>query len=191
MITGYVSGAAKKALSLDKDYLIVMVLFLLVLFSAKAFAIVEAPTQVMVDDKTIFYVDISNDSDKIVNLSVNFFAPIKSEVVVQKTIAPREKATAKITLYNTKYDSKTKINAIVEANMGDTIEQKEIVLSFSGKQFNQNGPLNAMFTSFFSLSSFVSETTNYSLADWAIFWVLIIISAVLLIAFVSRVKNRV
>lgn len=190
MITGYVSGAAKKALSLDKDYLIVMVLFILVLFSAKAFAVVDAPTQVLVDDKTTFYVDISNNSNEVVNLSVNFFAPIKSEVVAPKTIGPNQKATAKITLYNTKYNSKTQINAIVEADMGYAIEKKEISLSFSGKQYAE-GPINAMFTSFFSLSSFVSETTNYSLADWAIFWVLIMVAAVLLIAFVSRIKNRV
>ena len=45
MVTKYLSGVAKKFASFDKDYLIVLVIFLLVLFSSKGFATVSAPEQ--------------------------------------------------------------------------------------------------------------------------------------------------
>ena len=191
MVTKYLSGVAKKFASFDKDYLIVLVIFLLVLFSSKGFATVSAPEQVVVADKTIFYVDITNDSDKLVNLEVNFFAPIKSEVTAPKTISPRQKVTAKITLYNTKFDQATQINSKVEANMGDKVEQKEIILSFTGKRYSNGSELSQSLSGLFSFGVFTTQLETFTLMDWAVFWILVIIAAVLVIAFISRIKNMV
>jgi len=185
MITGYVNGIAKKAMSLDKDYLIVLLVFMLVLFSAKAYASVNVPEQVIVSDKTTFFIEITNDSDKQVDLEVNFFAPIKSEIVVPSKIAPYEKTSAKITIFNSKYDESTQLNATVEIKMDEKVEQKNIALIFSGN--NSNSAL----TGLFSFGTFTQQITKFSIFEWAVFWVLVIIAAILLIAFISRVRNRV
>jgi len=185
MITGYVSNIAKKAMSLDKDYLVVLLVFMLVLFSAKAYASVSVPDQVIVSDETTFFVEITNDSDKQVDLKVNFFAPIKNEIVAPSKIAPFGKANAKITVFNTKYDESTELNATVEIKMDEKVEQKNVALVFA-----KNSSTSA-FAGLFSFSTFTQQIESFSIFQWAVFWILVIVAAILLIAFISRVRNRV
>ena len=185
MTTGHQNATVRKMFSFDVDYLLVALLFIIFLFGAKSFALnISAPDSVVVSDNSSFFVDITNDSEKAIDLQVNFFSPLKSEVIAPFTLAPNQTTKAKITLHNTSFGDNTKLTAIVEARSGSTVAQKEILLNF------QNTGLAAV-SGLFSLGAFTGEVSTFSLAEWGIFWVLVIIAAVLVVAFVSRIKRRV
>lgn len=192
MITSFVSSTAKKISSIDKDYLIVLLIFIIVLFSSKAFAVgVSAPSEVIVGDKTVFFVDITNNSASTQNLSVNFYAPIGVKVTSPTSIASNSIATAKIELTNKTFTDNTKQNAILEVTLGNSVERKEISLSFKKTNQGIGAGVGAFMTGFFSLSSSINELANFSPLEWVVFFILVIIVAVMLIAFISRVRNRV
>jgi hypothetical protein len=185
MVVKYFNGLVKKAMSLDKDYLVVLLLFILVLFSAEAYASVSAPEQVIVSDETTFFVEIMNESDEEVDLEVSFFAPLKSEIIAPNRIAPNGKTNVKITIFNSKYNENTKLDATIEVKLDEKVEQKNIVLAF------EKNNSNSVLVGLFSFSFFTQQMTNFSFLQWVIFWILVIVAAVLLIAFISRVRNRV
>lgn len=170
----------------------VLTIFILVLFSSKAMAFsVTAPEQVIVSDTSSFYVDIFNDSDKPLDLTVNFYSPLKSEVVAPKIIAPKAKATVKITLTNTKYNSSKLINSTVEVNLGGVVQKKEIELKFQEKSTDMLNGVGAFIGGIFTFGPIVEEISKFSLFEQIVFWFLVIIAVILVIAFVARVKNRV
>lgn len=191
MNTNYASSAVKRIFSLDKDYLLVALLFIIVLFSSKAFAFsVTAPESIVVGDNSSFYVDITNNSTKTADLKVNFFAPISVQVSAPRTIAPNETITAKVTLSNNKFTSSTQINSILEVTLDQETKQKQIALTFTENK-NSSNSLNAAFAGLFSFTDFTLELGKFSLLEWMAFWVMIFIAAILLVAFIARIKNRV
>ena len=192
MVLNYLSNAAKKVASIDKEYLLVMLLFVIVLFGAKSYALsIDAPAKVEINDKTTFYFDIINNSDKASDLTINFFAPVKADVVAPSYISPNEKVTAKVTIYN-KYDADTEVNSKIEAKMGDTTVQSDIVLVFKKQEQKETALSNGgkVLSGLFAFTTSLTEMSGYNLIDWIIFWVLVIVVAVLLISFIARVVKR-
>ena len=190
-----VSTASKKLLSLDVDYLLVAVLFLLVLFSAKAMAFsVNAPTSVEINDKTVFYVELTNDSPTVVDLKVNFYSPANATVVVPNQLAPNSKTNAKITIINNFKDDR-QISGLVEAHFGTKIITKDINLIFSSTNntTSSDSALSGLFSFGSVLLSSGTSLTEFNLftpLDWVIFILLVIICAVLLVSFIARIKRR-
>ena len=191
MNTSNVSSKLKKILTIDRDYLLVALLFIIVIFSSKAFAFsVTAPESVVVGDNTSFFIDITNTSEKTADLKVNFYAPISVGVIAPRTIAPNQTIQAKITLSNNKFTKNTQINSTLEVTLDQEAQKKEIALTFSEGQTSSNS-LSAAFAGLFSFTDFSLEIEKFSLIEWVAFWVFIFVAAVLLIAFVARLSNRV
>jgi hypothetical protein len=169
----------------------VLILFVIVIFTSKAYALdISAPETVTVFDKTSFLVEINNPSNSAVNLSVNVFAPVKVEVVVPNQIAPNSKATARVTVYN-KFSDEREVNATIEAITNNETVQKEIVLVFKPKA-NSNFSQDAtkVLSGLFSFSLGGGELSSFTLTDWVLFWILVIVAAVLVVAFIARVVKR-
>ena len=101
-------------------------------------------------------------------------------------MSPNSVGKATITIYNN-INTVQDITATVEVVNGQEIVQKEVLLSFKE---NPTGSLSAAFTAFFSFGLFNKEVALFSDADWAIFWVLVLVAAVLVVAFVSRLVKR-
>jgi hypothetical protein len=192
MMANYAMGAAKKALTIDKDYLIVILIFMIVLFGSKAYSFsITAPDQVIVQGDNNFYIDIINDTDKQQTLEVNFYSPLYSQVIAPKTISPKSVVTAKISLTNTKFGPLTQINSTLEVNMGGKIQRKEIPIAFKEKQVSPAAGAGAFISGVFSFAPTIQELSKFTLLEWVAFWVLVVIAAILVIAFIVRVKNRV
>lgn len=179
--------ASKKLFSIDMDYLLVVVLFLLVLFSAKAMAFsVIAPESVEINDKEVFYVELNNDSASAVDLKVNFYSPVDAVVVAPKQLAPNSKTQAKITITNN-FNDERQIAGLVEAHFGTQIITKDVNLLFSPRnEFSQG----AFLAGLFSFGNTLTEFGSFTSVDWVIFIILVIICAVLLVSFIAKIKRR-
>lgn len=191
-MTGANAFVSKKPFGIDLDYLLVAVLFLLVIFSAKGFALsVTAPESVTINDKASFYVDITNDSIQGIDFEVSIFAPVKTQIVSPTSIGPNETAKAKIIVYN-KYSEKTEINSKIEVISEGIIVQKEITFIFepANETAIPQGE-SRILTGLFSFGLVLGELTGFTILDWVIFWILVVIVAFLLIAFVARLRKRV
>ncbi|VVB75625.1 Uncharacterised protein [uncultured archaeon] len=176
--------AKKKPFYLDKDYLLVGILFLLVLFGTKGFAMIEAPANVIIADNNSFTVDITNETNLQAPLSLNFYSPLSVSVSAPSTINPNQKVTAKITLTNSnnKYKAGTQFEGTIEAKLGSKVEQKPITLTVAQG--------NNVLAAFFSFGAFTGEIEKFTLFEWVAFWVLVIIAAVLLLGFIARAGKR-
>jgi hypothetical protein len=176
----------KPGFFLDKDFLLVGMLFLIVLFGSKGFALMEAPEQVVVSNNASFLVDITNESASQVPLQLNFYSPLSASISAPRYIAPNEKVTAKITLTfsnsNNNYTKGTQLAGTIEARLGTKVEQKPVTLIFE----QNNNALSA----FFSFGAFTKEIEKFTMFEWIAFWVLIIIAAVLLLGFIARAQKN-
>ncbi len=182
-----VANASKKLFSLDLDYLLVAVLFLLVLFSAKGMAFsVVAPEMVQVTDKAVFYVELNNDSSSTVDLKVNFYSPANAVVVAPKQLAPNSKTNAKITITNNFKDER-QIAGLVEASFGTQVITKDVNLVFTTKRDVSS---NSVLSGLFSFGTTLTEFNLFTPTDWLIFIVLVLICAILLVSFIARIKRR-
>ncbi len=173
-----------KPFYLDKDYLLVGVLFLLVLFGTKGFALVDAPANIVIADNNSFVVNITNESTLQLPLKVYFYSPLNVSISAPTTISPNEKVVAKITLTNSnnKYKVGTEFEGTIEAKMGSKVEQKPITLTVAQG--------NNVLAAFFSFGAFTSEIEKFTVLEWVAFWILIIIAAVLLLGFIARANKR-
>jgi hypothetical protein len=191
-----VAVASKKLFRFDMDYLLVAILFLLVLFSAKAMAFsITAPDSIEINDKAIFYVELINDSASAVDLKVSFHSPANATVVVPKQLAPNSKTTAKISIINN-FKEDRQISGLVEVHFGTKIITKDINLIFSSTTNNttsSDSALSGLFSFGSVLLSSGTSLTEFNLftpLDWVIFILLVIICAVLLVSFIARIKRR-
>ena len=188
-LTGVSSNAtaSKKPFSLDFDYLLVAVLFLVVLFSSRVVAFsVDAPLMVEVNNTAVFYVDLVNDSSNLVDLKVNFYSPADATVVAPKQLAPNSKTSAKITIVNNFKDER-QIMGLVEASFGTQIITKDVNLLFTP---NRSVSQESVLAGLFSFGTTITEFSAFNLVDWAIFIILVLVCAVLLVSFIARVKRR-
>lgn len=180
---------------------------LLVLSCASALTI-SAPNVVDVQgSSTVIEVPIANDSAATADLSVKFFAPTEVRVVAPSVLYPQSSTTAKIWISNS-FPTYTEITSTLEVKLGDEVQKKQITLRFFGQSKSQGnqasgdqnqgnffGSLSGAFVSFgsafFSFGSFIQETMTFSTMEWAVFIVLVIVAAVLLLAFIAKVVRRV
>ena len=178
----------KKFFFMDADYLAVVLLLVIVLFGAKVYGLsISAPETVEITNKAVFTVDLVNDSDSAANITVNFFSPAKSEITAPRQLAPNSTSKATITIYNN-INKVQDITSTVEVSVGEQKIQKQVILSFKE---NPTGSLAGAFSALFSFGLFNKEVASFSGIDWVAFWVLVIIAAVLVVAFVSRLVRRV
>ncbi|MEI7961320.1 MAG: hypothetical protein WCI04_03205 [archaeon] len=181
------NSSKKKYFFLDTDYLLVAILIVIVLFGAKAYGFsISAPDLVIITDKAVFTVDLNNNSSSVANVLVSFYSPAKSSLSYPTKMAPNSSGKATITVYNT-INKVQDITATVEAVVGEERVQKEVLLSFKE---NTQGSIAGAFTAFFSFGLFNKEVAAFSGVDWIVFWVLVIVAAILIIAFISRLAKR-
>ncbi len=172
---------------MDKEYMLVALLFFILLLGAYGHALqISAPEKVSIQDKTSFYVTITNDSDSPAEVKVNFYSPAKSQITAPKTILPNSSSQAKITVLGSASPS-GEFDASIEAVSGQEIVKKNIVLSFEESEKSKS---DAALSAFFSLGAFNNELGKLSPFEWVMFWIMVIIAAVLLVAFIARVNRR-
>jgi hypothetical protein len=169
---------------LNKFWIVVLILTLLI-SSVSAFQ-VNTSEKVDVYEKGIFYVEITNPTAELKDLEINFYTPAEIKINAPSKIAPNTNMTAQITVYNN-YESYREMNSVLEVKLGDEIEIKQINLRFFAQAGIADNPLMGLF----GLGYFVGESANYTMFDWGAFWILIIISAILIIALVARISHRV
>jgi len=187
-ILGLNTTAVKKFFKIDKEYLLVAVLFFILLIGAYGNALtISAPEKISVTDKATFYVKLTNDSASAVNVNVNFYSPVKSEVFAPKKVLLNSTSESKIIVYNSN-NLNEDVEATVEAMVGEEAERSVVILSFQSK--NITG-LESAVGAFFSIGTFNEELAKLSPIEWIVFWILVIVAAVLLVAFIARVNRRV
>jgi hypothetical protein len=191
MVANYLTGVWKKIASVDREYLLVLLLFVIVLFTSKGFALeMTSPNQISVSEKTSFLVEIDNNSNKATSLGFSVFAPVKVDVVAPNQIGPNSSVTAKVTIYNKYVDART-VNATIEAKTTDETIQKPLTIDFKPVvKSNFAEDATKVMSGLFTLGMSNGELTNFTLLDWVIFWILIIVAAVLVVAFIARVVKR-
>jgi len=177
----------------------VAIVLAFVLFAAPGVASIAAPAFPIIAPNEVnisgtqgsFIVEVSNLSLEPKDLKVNFFSTLKNSISAPTRIAPNSTAQVKITLENT-YTSYTEINSTLEVFLGSDFQRKEIVIKFVPQGSGAfNDATSGLFGAFFSFGTFLQELTNFSLLEWGVFWVLVIIAAILLIAFIARVRRKV
>ncbi len=173
---------------MDKEYLLVALLFFILLIGSYGHALnISAPESVVVNDKATFYVKLTNDSTSTANVVVNFYSPVRSEVFAPKTILPNSTSEAKIVVYNNSNISGD-VDATIEAMVGQKADRNSIILSFQKKSAsNTENAIGA----FFSIGALNEDLEKLSPFEWVLFWIMVLIAAVLLIAFIARVNRRV
>jgi len=153
--------------------------------SVTAFTI-ESPSVVDVfGDKNSFYVDVINNTNEVQPLVVNFYSSAKTQISQPKSLAPNSSTKIKITIEHDNKPRYHEVDSKLEIYLGKDLEEKNISIRF----YEKNNSSQSL-ASFLSFSSFSQETSQFVFVEWIIFWVLVIIAAVLLIAFVSKVVRR-
>lgn len=186
VMSGGVSVASKKPFFADLDYFLVAFLFLIVLFGSKGFAFeLNAPSELIVQENTVFYIDLVNDSSSTVDLKVNFYSPFDSLVVAPKQLSPNSRTQVKISITNNFLDERI-VSGLVEASFGTQIITKEIEL-FSAKSSNFSPNVAGLF----SFGTTINEFDSFTSIDWIIFIILAVICAVLLVSFIAKLRRRV
>lgn len=201
----------------------IIALFVLLVLCANVFAVsISVPDSVEVKDaQTSFFVDITNESNELLPVTINFYSTTKTSVVAQKTISPHSTITAKIIVNNDAVPNYHEIESKIEVYVGKQFTQKNITLKFLEKEklvqtpqkqptqqvpIETNKDTNKIDTNnsneknvlvgfnpiaWFGAGQFAEETNDFTIIDWIIFWFLVIIAAILVIAFIARVVKRV
>ncbi len=173
-------------LKLKKLISILMLICFLITASALT---IEAPEVVEVNSQEVYFlVNITNESENSANLKVNFYAPTETQVSSSKFLAKESKTTAKIFVKNN-FTEYTEINSKLEVYFGTELVEKQVLLKF----YPQANPaqITGAFTAFFSLGNFFEDFTNFSTLEYGLMFLLILVAAVLLVAFIARVIKRV
>lgn len=182
-------SVSKKFFPFDLEYLLVVFLFLIVLFGSNGYAFeLKAPSEVVVANDAVFYVDLVNDSSRVVDLKLNFYAPADVSITAPNNISPNSTVQAKITIFNNFKDERI-ISGLVEASFDEQVLTKEVELHFKKKSGNSSN--SSDFTGLFSAGSTISGFELFTLGEWIIFIVLAIICAVLLVSFIAKLMRRV
>lgn len=182
-------------------------------------ASISVPDSIEVRDaQSIFYVDITNESNELLPVTINFYTTTKTDIISQKTISPYSTITAKIIVNNDSTPNYHEVESKIEVYVGKQFTQKNIILKFFEKeklvqlpQTQVTQPVvsdtNNIDTDFldgntkimieitpvawFGAGQFLEETSTFTIIDWVIFWFLVIVAAILVIAFVARVVRRI
>jgi hypothetical protein len=137
-------------------------------------------------EKGIFYIEVTNNTSELQDLEINFYAPTEVKINSPSKIAPNTNLTAQITVYNN-YTTYREMNSKLEVKLGDEIQSKDVSLRFYARAGIADNPLIGLF----GLSSFVGESSSYTIVEWIAFWLLVIVAAVLIIALFARITHRI
>ena len=175
-------------------YITILIISVLLLCTVNAIS-VQAPSVVEVHDSNSFIIEITNTSNTTKDLIINFFSPAEVKILSPKSIPAHAKSSAQITL-NYSPQNYTEIESKLEVYLGNELEEKVIVQKYHSKNQENNQTNNDQSGEYmgalFGLGSFV-EISNFSVLEWALFIVLVIVAAILLITLVARsvkVKRR-
>jgi len=166
----------------------IFLLALLVLSSVSFAFSLTSPDSIEVQGKeTYFLVKVFNESKDDQLLKVNFYSTTQSSVSAPKSVASNAYADVKITVFNNNQPNYNEIDSKLEIYLGKDLEEKNITLKMISS--GENNSAN-FFVGLFSLGSFFTESTSFTITEWIVFWVLVIVAAILIIAFISRVTKR-
>jgi len=176
---------------MNKIILASALLAMILLISSNVMAVsVTADSNVSINGKEdSFSIQITNDAYYARDLLVKLYTPAEYHVTAPISVPANSTITATITVTNP-YAEYTKTYSKLEVYLGKELSENDIILEFDPSAENSSASNNSSIAGLFGLESFNSETTSFSLLDWALFWILTIIAAVLLVAFIARVVKR-
>lgn len=195
-------------------FLAVLLAFFL-LFSLAFAASVEAPESVTLKGTQFeLQIVVANNSSEAKSLSINFYSPLAADVSsIPSEIQPNSLQTAFITLNpNPELTGQTYVSRLV-VNLGDEKIEKNIELKIEEPSAEPEAPeeteeiQETAATPFFALPaiqlpqislpeidfSWIASAVPGIELDWG-FWInffLVVIAAILLIAFISRLVHRI
>lgn len=181
-----------------KNYLVIVIFAVLFLAQASALTI-TAPSEIEIDNKKEFFVEITNNSTTQKELRVKFFSTVMSDVITPNFIPSNTTVNAKVIVHN-KYESYTEINSKLEVYLDNEFREKNILLKFSGKSENnsfsgQEDNFTQGINSFFML--FAANTSesllflnDYSTIEIVFITVLVLLILVLALALIVRIVKR-
>ena len=150
----------------------------------------QAPSTVDIIDFNSFVIEITNTSNIQKELRIDFFSSANVEILSPKLIPPHAKTSAKITL-NYSPKNYMEIESKLEVYLGNEFEEKMIIQKFYPTGTNvdsKNQPIDQSeeYTgALFGLVT-IGGLASFGVLEWAIFIVLVIIAAILLVTLVAR-----
>jgi hypothetical protein len=167
-----------------------LVLFLMSALPSISALEINAPEEVIIEgQEKYFLVEITNTSEQPLALEINFYAPTETQVSAPKQIAGNSKVTAKIFVKNPGWNKE--INSKLEVFLDEEKEETFITLKFNPNQAEvSTEQITGAFTALFGLNTFLEEATNFGSLEYVLLFVLILVAAVLLIAFIARITKR-
>ena len=157
-------------------------LLLLVCVSAMT---VEAPNTVEIYDSNSFVIEITNTSSTDKVLSIDFFSPANVKILAPKSIPAHSKSSAQITL-NYSPSNYTEIESKLEVYLGDELEERTITQIYYPGNSNPQDQTSQYTGALFGLGLF-GGLASFTVLEWALFIVLVIVAAILLVTLVARV----
>ena len=158
---------------------------LLLLTVVSAFTL-EAPSTVEVHDSNSFIIEITNTSNIEKEIRINFFSPANVEILSPKSIPAHAKSSARITLDYTP-PGYTEIESKLEVYLGEELEEAVVIQKyFSNGMTSANDQSMEYVGALFGLGV-IGGLTSFGVLEWALFIVLVIIAAILLVTLVARV----
>jgi hypothetical protein len=151
---------------------------------------VSAPSTVQVTDTNSFIVEITNNSNIEKELTINFFSTANVKIHSPKAILPHSKISVKI---NLDYSSPnyTEMESKLEVYLDNEFKEKMITQKFYPTGTNKNTNINSNDQSgeyagaLFGLAA-MGEFASFSVLEWALFIVLVIVAAILLLTLIAR-----
>jgi hypothetical protein len=170
---------------------VLVVLFVLFFLSTASAFTISAPEVIDVHNNETFFVEVTNTTNQLQELNVAFFSPAETTISAPKNLSPNSTAKVKVTL-NYSPKNYTEVLSKLEVKLGTGLEYKEILVRFysDGTQPQQNPLAGDFFAGLFGLTFFFQESLGYSALEWALFIVLVIVAAILLVAFIARASKR-
>ena len=157
----------------------------------------QAPSTVDIVDSNSFVIKITNTSNIQKELKINFFSSAEVKILSQKYILPHSTTSAQITLnYPTK--NYLEMESKLEVYLDNEFEEKMITQKFypTGTNVNlENQPIDQSgeYTgALFGLAA-MGSLASFGVLEWALFIILVIVAAILLITLAARtlkVKKR-
>ena len=149
---------------------------------------VSAPSTVQVTDTNSFIVEITNNSNIEKELKINFFSTANVKILSPKSILPHSKINVKITL---DYSSPnyTEMESKLEVYLDNEFKEKMITQKFyptGTTNINSQDQSGEYAGALFGLAA-MGEFASFSVLEWALFIVLVIVAAILLLTLIARV----
>jgi hypothetical protein len=168
-----------------------MLLLAICLFSSVISAFpIEVNESVDIYQEANFEVKITNMSSTPKEITVNFFAPTDVTVFAPRTIPPNSTVTAKVFVKDS-FEKYTEIQSTLEVVIGNEIEQRTVLLKFYESQDAFQNATGDFTAALFGLPLLIGGMTAFTTLEWLAIFILVLVAAALLVAFVVRVARRV